>query len=74
MVALLSLLAYLLNAFPESADAASQSQETEESSVNDVIHYECMIDIFVYSLYRSPQVRKISGKLPTLYFFGNLQP
>jgi len=32
--------------------------------VNDVIHYECLIDIFVYSLYRTLQVRKISGIFP----------
>ena len=43
----------------ESADAGKQT-----SSVNDVIHYECIIDIFVYSLYRSLQVRKISGIFP----------
>ena len=36
----------------------------QTSSVNDVIHYERMIDIFVYSLYRTLQVRKISGIFP----------
>jgi len=59
MVALLSLLAYLLYAL---AVAGNRGKQT--SSVNDVIHYECMLDIFVYSLYRTLQVRKISGIFP----------
>jgi len=38
----------------------------QTSSVNDVIYYdyECMIDIFVYSLVRTLRVRKISGIFP----------
>jgi len=42
----------------------SRSMGKQTSSVNDVIHYECMLDIFVYSLYRTLQVRKISGIFP----------
>jgi len=50
----------------KSADAASQSQESRlaSSSVNDVIHYECMNHIFVYRFHRTLQVRKISGMFP----------
>ena len=49
----------------------------QTSSVNDVIHYECVVDISVYSLYielsrygKFPEfLRKNSGKFPTFYFF-----
>ena len=62
----------------ESADAASQSQESRLAA-HDVIRYECMIDIFVYSIYRTLQVRKISaGKIPENFwhsiFLEKLQP
>ena len=63
---------YLLNTYfmhSESADAAREPRSRrnwgkQTSIVNDVIHYECMTDIFVYSLYRTLQVRKISGIFP----------
>ena len=43
----------------ESADAASQSQESRLAA-HDVIRYECMID----NLYRTLQAQKISGIFP----------
>jgi len=61
----------------------SQSQETgkQTSSVNDVIHYECMLDILVIVLIelsrygKFPEFfRKNSGKFPTFYFPEKLQP
>jgi len=81
---------YLLNTYfmhSESADAAREPRSRrnwgkQTSIVNDVIHYECMTDIFVYSLYRTLQVRKISGIFPEkfrkvsdiLFFPEKLQP
>jgi len=63
MVALLSLLAYLLYALWVGRRSLAVAGK-QTSSVNDVIHYECMIDIFVYSLYITLQVRKISWIFP----------
>jgi len=55
-----------------------RSRRKQASSVNDVIHYECMIDIFAYSVYRTLQVWKISGKIPESFghsiFLEKLQP
>jgi len=62
-VALLSLLAYLLYALWVGRRSLAVTGK-QTSSVNDVIRYECMIDIFVYSLYRTLHVRKISGIFP----------
>jgi len=83
MVAFLSLLAYLLYAlWVGRRSLAVSGKQTSSSSVNDVIHYECMIDIFVYSLYRIIELsrygnfpeffRKKSGKFPTFYFSGKV--
>ena len=48
----------------ESADAASLAVAGKQtSSVNDVIHYECMIDI-LFIVFIELQVRKISGTFP----------
>jgi len=58
MIALLSLLAYLLYALWVGRRSLAVAGK-RTSSVNDVIHYECMID----NLYRTLQVRKISGIL-----------
>ena len=71
MVALLSLLAYLLYALWVGRRSLAVAGK-QTSSVNDVIHYECMI-IELSRYGKFPEFfRKNSGKFPTFYFSGKV--